>query len=167
MAWWLVQFLLVLLWLASPLPSTGSAAEVKIQVQPLASEQQLVLTAATLGILVNLNDPNSIELGQRYAEIRGIPSENIIGLKLPNVAYVARHLMVRELDRLRQKPKIQQLAGFVLAFDRPYRVDANQSITSAISQGISTMRWQGNCNPHSRQPRCRKAARCRHDTETP
>lgn len=73
------RFLLVLLSLASPLPSTGSAAEVKIQVQPLVSEQQLVLTAATLGILVNLNDPNSIELGQRYAEIRGIPSENIIG----------------------------------------------------------------------------------------
>lgn len=146
------RFLLVLLSLASPLPSTGSAAEVKIQVQPLVSEQQLVLTAATLGILVNLNDPNSIELGQRYAEIRGIPSENIIGLKLPNVAYVARHLMVRELDRLRQSPNYNRLAGFVLAFDRPYRVDANQSITSAISQGISTMRWQGNCNPTAVNP---------------
>jgi uncharacterized protein (TIGR03790 family) len=141
-----------LLSLAGPLPSTSSAAEIKIQVQPIASEQQLVLTAATLGILVNLNDPNSIELGQRYAEIRGIPADNIIGLKLPNVAYVARHLMVRELDRLRQNPSYHRLAAFVLAFDRPYRVDSNQSITSAISQGISTMRWQGNCNPTARNP---------------
>ncbi|WP_187182033.1 TIGR03790 family protein [Rhizobium sp. WL3] len=99
-----------------------------------------------------MNDPNSVELGKRYAEIRGIPSENIIELRLPNVGYVARHLMMRELERLKTSSNYGRLAGFALAFDRPYRVDANQSITSTISQGISTMRWQGSCNPTVANP---------------
>lgn len=138
--------------LGGAFPAAGSNLETPISVQPLTSQYQLVLTAATLGILVNLNDPDLVELGKRYAEIRGIPSENIIGLKLPNVSYVARHLMVRELDRLKASTNYDRFAGFALAFDRPYRVDANQSITSAISQGISTMRWHGNCNPTAKNP---------------
>jgi uncharacterized protein (TIGR03790 family) len=131
---------------------TASGGDKLISVQPIVSEAQLALTAQTLGILVNENDPNSIELGERYAEIRGVPAKNIMRLKLPNVSYVARHLMVRELERIKQNPVYSQLAGFVLAFDKPFRVDANQSITSAISQGISTMRWQGNCNMTVRNP---------------
>lgn len=134
---------LCLCW-ASPANSLDSYAA--IAVQPLSSEQRLVLTAATLGIIVNESDSDSVELGKRYAEIRDIPTENIIKLKLPRVSYVARHIMVRELERLKSNRNYNRLAGFVLAFDRPYRVDANQSITSAISQGISTMQWQGLCN---------------------
>lgn len=137
---------------------TASGGDKLITVQPIVSESQLVLTAQTLGILINENDPNSIELGKRYAEIRGVPAKNIIRLKLPNVAYVARHLMVRELERIKQNPVYSQLAAFALAFDKPFRVDANQSITSAISQGISTMRWQGNCNMTVRNPDAGKPA---------
>lgn len=137
---------------------TASGGDRLIPVQPIVSEAQLVLTAQTLGILINENDPNSIELGKRYAEIRGVPAKNIIRLKLPNVAYVARHLMVRELERIKHNSVYSQLAAFALAFDKPFRVDANQSITSAISQGISTMRWQGNCNMTVRNPDAGKPA---------
>lgn len=144
--------------LCSVLFSTSpTAAATTIPVQPISSVDQVVLTEATLGILVNENDPESIELGREYAEIRRIPKENIILLKLPKVSFVARHLMVRELDRLRSHPIYSRLAGFVLAFERPYRVDANQSITSAISQGIATMRWQGNCNLTVSNPDAGKA----------
>lgn len=132
--------------------------EIRISAQPIISESQTVLVPRTLGILVNENDANSIELGNRYAEIRGIPSRNIIRLKLPNVNYVARHLMLRELERIKESPVYSELAGFVLAFDRPFRVDANQSITSAVSQGVSTMRWQGNCNPTADNPDAGKSA---------
>lgn len=136
----------------------ASDNEISIPAQPIMSENQTVLVPRTLGILVNENDPNSIELGKRYAEIRGIPARNIIRLKLPNVNYVARHLMLRELERIKENPAYDELAGFVLAFDRPFRVDANQSITSAVSQGISMMRWQGNCNPTPNNPDAGKPA---------
>jgi uncharacterized protein (TIGR03790 family) len=125
---------------------SGVYAQSRLTVLPLVSEEQMVLTPATLGIIVNGNDPDSIELGRRYAEIRGVPAANIVELKLPRVKYIARHLMVRELERLRASPNYARLAAFALAFDKPYRVDANQSITSAISQGIAPLSWRGNCN---------------------
>ncbi|TCU15451.1 uncharacterized protein (TIGR03790 family) [Rhizobium azibense] len=132
--------------------TSSALAQSPITVLPLTAENQIVLAPTTLGILVNANDQQSIELGQQYARIRGVPPSNIIKLKLPRVNYVARHLMVRELERLHHLPNYSRLAGFALAFDKPYRVDSNQSITSAISQGIATMTWKGSCNVTQQNP---------------
>lgn len=124
-------------------PALGQSA---IPVLPLTSSQQRVIVPATLGVIVNGNDPQSVELGNRYAKLRDIPSSNVIALNLPRVNYVARHLLVREMAKLQSAPSYSHIAAFALAFDKPYRVDANQSITSAISLGIETMAWKGSCN---------------------
>lgn len=129
-----------------------AAAASPITVVPLTNESQLVLVPETLGIVVNANDPQSVELGRQYARIRGVPASNIIQLRLPKVNYIAKHLMVRELERLRAAPAYDKLLAFALAFDKPYKVDANQSITSAISQGIATMTWKGSCNATVENP---------------
>ncbi|WP_337271188.1 TIGR03790 family protein [Oryzifoliimicrobium ureilyticus] len=126
-----------------PLKAWSSSAVV---VMPLVSETQRVLVPATLGIIVNANDPQSLELGRQYAAIRDVPLSNIIELNLPRVNYVVRHLMVRELEKLRGAASYNRLVGFALAFDKPYRVDANQSITSVIADGIVPLKWVGNCN---------------------
>jgi len=123
-----------------------------LPVLPLLSAQQRVIVPATMGVIVNGNDPQSVELGKQYAKLRGIPAANIITLALPRVNYVARHLLVRELARLQNAPAYPGLAAYALAFDKPYRVDSNQSITSAFSQGIETMSWKGNCNVTPRNP---------------
>lgn len=128
------------------------AASSPLTVVPLTNESQPVLVPATLGVIVNANDPQSVELGRQYAQIRGVPAANIIELRLPKVNYIARHLMVRELEHLRAAPAYHKLLAFALAFDKPYRVDANQSITSAVSQGIATMTWKGNCNTTVENP---------------
>jgi len=144
--------LLAFLSVSSCLWGGSAVAQSKVPVLPLASAQQHVIVPATTGVIVNGNDPQSIELGSRYAKMRGIPSMNIVVLALPHVDYIARHLLVRELAKLKNAPAYSQFAAYVLAFDRPYRVDANQSITSAISQGIETMIWKGNCNLTPRNP---------------
>lgn len=126
--------------------SAADAASTRLIVVPLAQEDQIVLTPLTLGVIVNLNDPNSIALAEHYSGLRGIPRSNIIGLTLPRANFVSRHLMSEELKKLKASPSYARFAGFVLAFDRPYRVDGNQSITSAVSQGLANVKWSGNCN---------------------
>ncbi|AYD00586.1 TIGR03790 family protein [Neorhizobium sp. NCHU2750] len=123
-----------------------------IPVVPLVSPQQTVLTPATLGVIVNLNDPDSVALGDYYVKARGIPRANIIGLQLPRVNFVAGHLFRREFAVLQASPRYRSFGGFALAFDRPYRVDANQSITSAFTQGLTDIAWKGVCNITEENP---------------
>ncbi len=127
------------------------AASSPLTVVPLTNESQPVLVPETLGVIVNANDPQSVELGRQYARIRGVPTSNLIQLRLPKVNYIAKRLMVRELERLRAAATYDKLLAFALAFDKPYKVDANQSITSAISQGIATMTWKGSLQCDSRK----------------
>lgn len=144
---------IVLIWLGLPaygcLASAASGADStrSLAVVPLVSEQQLVLTPATLGVVVNLNDPDSVKLGSSYVKARGIPGANVIGLHLPRVNFVAGHIFRRELLVLKSNPKYESFVGLALAFDKPYRVDANQSITTAFSQGLADLVWKGVCIP--------------------
>lgn len=138
--------ILAFLAVSSSLSGVPAFGQSDLPVLPLASPQQRVIVPATMGVIVNGNDPQSVELGTRYAELRGIPPSNIITLALPRVNYIARHLFVREIAKLQSAPAYPGLAAYTLAFDKPYRVDSNQSITSAFSQGIETMSWKGNCN---------------------
>jgi len=150
--------LLAFLAVSSSLSGVPAYAQSEIPVLPLSSTDQRVIVPATMGVIVNGNDPQSIELGKRYASLRGIPPSNVIVLTLPRVNYVARHLLVREIAKLQSAPVYSHLAAYALAFDKPYRVDSNQSITSAISQGIETMSWKGNCNVTPRSPDAGAAA---------
>lgn len=117
-----------------------------VQVIPLTNDTQPVLTPTTLGVIVNLSDPDSVSLGEFYIKARGIPRENLIGLRLPRANFVNLHLLKRELAKLAQNSKSSNILAFALAFDRPYRVDANQSITSVFAQGDAQIKWIGNCN---------------------
>lgn len=144
--------LLAILVSASLLAGLPAFGQSDVPVLPLGSPQQRVIVPTTMGVIVNANDPESIDLGSRYARLRGIPPSNVITLTLPRVNYVAHHLLVREIAKLRSAPAYSHLAAYALAFDKPYRVDSNQSITSAISQGIETMSWKASCNVMPRNP---------------
>ncbi|WP_310295548.1 TIGR03790 family protein [Rhizobium sp. BE258] len=128
--------------------STPCAAKAgRLNVVPLSSEEQAVFVPATLGVLTIANDEKSLELAKSYAALRGIPSRNIIELKLPRADYVTRFIFEREFSALRSNPAYRDLAGFALAFDRPYRVGSDQSITSALAQGTVIQEPKAACNP--------------------
>lgn len=121
-------------------------SKTKVSVIPLSSDQQMVLVPSTLGIVVNLNDPDSIKLGNYYADARGIPKRNLIGIHFPRTDFVALHQVRTELKKLQKMGVFKDVVGFALAFSKPYRIDENQSITSAFSQGLAEIKWHGNCN---------------------
>ncbi|NJL25732.1 MAG: TIGR03790 family protein [Calothrix sp. SM1_5_4] len=128
------------------------ADDLQLSVIPLKTETQHVLVPATLGILVNKNDPKSLKLAQHYASMRRIPASNIVSLDLPLTNDVSKYVMSRALTVLQQNPNYSNFVGFALAFQKPFRVAGNQSITSAVSDGVSNIIWKGSCNPTLKNP---------------
>jgi uncharacterized protein (TIGR03790 family) len=92
------------------------------------------LVAADMGLVININDPYSVAVGEHYARQRGIPAEQVLRLAMP----VKASLNVAEFEALALEiksamgPKVQALA---LAWTQPYAVECN-SITSALTLGF-------------------------------
>ncbi len=86
-----------------------------------------------LAILVNANDPASVELGDYYRTQRGIPQKNVISLSLTvqNVMPVSEFTTAKAAIDGSIDATIQ---GFVIAWTKPYRTDC-MSVTSAFALG--------------------------------
>jgi uncharacterized protein (TIGR03790 family) len=101
------------------------------------------LNAERLGVLFNLDDPASRQVALYYAEQRGIPRENIIGIHLPDskvmTPEVFSPIRTRVLDQL--PAAVQSLA---LVWSRPYAVGC-MSITSAFAAGYRAAFCQPGC----------------------
>lgn len=92
------------------------------------------LTAERLGLVININDPYSIAVGDYYASRRHLKPEQVLRLALPHQA----RLSVQDLESLRRQiddyfgDRVQALA---LAWVTPYAVEC-QSITGALALGF-------------------------------
>jgi uncharacterized protein (TIGR03790 family) len=108
------------------------------------------LGPAQLGVLYNLDDPSSRAIAVFYAERRGVPSENLLGLHLgssnalpPDVFAPLRQ---RALDDL--PTAVESLA---LVWSRPYAVGC-MSITSAFAAGYRPAFCPSECGRTPRNP---------------
>ena len=92
------------------------------------------LTAAELGLLINVADPYSVAVGEYYARRRDIPEANILRVTLPTRAAlsVAEFDLLNEQVQAKLGPAVQALA---LAWSQPYAVECN-SITAALAMGF-------------------------------
>ena len=103
------------------------------------------LTVAQLGLVINVNDPYSVAVGQYYIQHRGLHERQVLRVSLP----VRPALSPEELNTLRQQiadhfsPRVQALA---LAWRQPWAVGCN-SITSAVSLGYQAAQCQNTCRP--------------------
>ncbi|QDQ27527.1 TIGR03790 family protein [Chitinimonas arctica] len=96
------------------------------------------IVPATVGIVVNTNDPESVALGNQYASRRGIPLANIVRVALPISNSVSRANFAAATSGLVIPANVRALA---LAWNKPYRVE-NQSITSAFTDGMeNSINW--------------------------
>jgi uncharacterized protein (TIGR03790 family) len=92
------------------------------------------ITAAELGVVINMADPYSVEVGEYYVRQRHIPPAQVLRLVLPRQA----KLSAAELEGLRKRidehfdEHVQALA---LAWVQPYAVEC-QSITGALAFGL-------------------------------
>jgi uncharacterized protein (TIGR03790 family) len=94
------------------------------------------LVAARLGVIYNLDDAASHRVALYYAAQRNIPSENVIGIHVPNANVLLPEdfamLRAQLLDRL---PSAVQ--SLLLVWSKPYAVGC-MSITSAVAAGYSS-----------------------------
>ncbi len=92
------------------------------------------LGAAQIGLIVNVRDPYSVEIGKYYQERRGIPAANVVYVSLPVAADINRSALLALRNKIYAAllPSVQALA---VAWVNPSRVKCN-SITSALAMGF-------------------------------
>lgn len=101
------------------------------------------LTAADLGVVINTEDPYSVQVGEYYAKARGVPAARVLRVSLP----VKSVLSPGEFDTLKKQiddffgPKVQALA---LTWRMPYGVECN-SITGALAMGYDAKVCSNTC----------------------
>lgn len=103
------------------------------------------LTARDLGLVINVNDPYSIKVGQFYIDARQLTESQVLRVELPVRAELTPDEF-RVLDeRIRQffGTDIQALA---LAWSQPFAVDCN-SITGALALGFDSALCSKTCAP--------------------
>jgi uncharacterized protein (TIGR03790 family) len=109
------------------------------------------LTAQQLAVVINENDPQSIEVGEYYAAARQVPSAQVLRVHLP---LGKAKLSPQEFEDLRSEldakltPEVQAL---VLVWTTPYAVECN-SITGALALGLDTGLCAKSCAPSKLSP---------------
>ncbi|MFM2067848.1 MAG: hypothetical protein RLZZ584_2757 [Pseudomonadota bacterium] len=106
--------------------------------------------ASDLGLVINQADPYSIEVGEYYQRVRGIPAGNVLRVSLPRRAV----LDVEELEQLRTQVSRhfgRRVQGLALAWAEPYAV-ACQSITAAVTLGFDRQLCSRPCGKAQASP---------------
>lgn len=109
------------------------------------------LSAENLAVVVNIDDPKSMEIGQYYLSARHIPASNLIKVHItpdthtlkPEVFELLREQILHHLH-----PNIQAI---VLVWTTPYAVGCN-SITSAMTLGYDAKQCEKTCNTGKESP---------------
>lgn len=104
------------------------------------------LKASQLGLLLNEDDPYSVAVGEAYARRRGIPSAQVVAVRLP----VRPTLEVAEFEAL--QARIEQAFGaagedvqaLAMAWVQPYAVGC-QSLTAAVTLGLDAQLCRNTC----------------------
>jgi uncharacterized protein (TIGR03790 family) len=116
--------------------AAGSGGGAGAPVQPKVLLPKTALEPAELGLLVNDDDPASVAIADYYATARGIPTANIVHLKLPSGSVLS------QADFATAKAAVDaalpaSVQALVISWTQPYRVDC-MSITSAFAFGFDT-----------------------------
>ena len=125
-------------------PVAGSAASAPAAPRWIGMPKlQGRITAQTLGLVINLDDPYSVAVGEYYISKRSIPEANVLRLHVP----VKPRLDVNEFAALeaqvrRQMPEAVQ--ALALAWRLPYAVDCN-GLTSALARGYQPKICEQTC----------------------
>lgn len=89
-----------------------------------------------LAVLVNVNDPESVEIAEYYKKVRLIPDSNLIYLKFKAGVDKLTATEFRKIEIQLNESVAENIQAYVLAWRRPWRVDC-MSVTSAFSLGFN------------------------------
>ena len=114
--------------------------------KPMLSESMPAsgIDSKNLAVVINDQDPYSVEIGAFYVKERLIPSSQVIHISLPTDVSELPVSQFRWILRDVNKRVPQHVQAFALAWTKPYRVGC-QSITSAFAYGIEPGLCQRSC----------------------
>lgn len=98
-----------------------------------------------VGLVINVDDPYSVKVGEYYARVRGISPGNILKLSLPIKGVLTRDEfegLARQVDAFYG----DRVQGLALAWKWPFAVDCN-SITGALTMGFDPQLCKQTCAP--------------------
>lgn len=116
----------------APPASAAAAAPVRKWLSPIPRVYGR-LTAKDVGLVINEDDPYSVQVGAYYAKARRIPADQILRVSLP----LKPSLTPQEFDVFAKKVNEfygSRVQGLALAWKQPFSVDCN-SITGALALG--------------------------------
>jgi len=100
------------------------------------------LDASVLGVVINLDDPYSVVVGEFYVQQRAIPEAHVLRVHLPRKS----GLSLSEFEALREAVAglPSQVQALALVWKQPYAVECN-SITAALTLGFQAALCQSTC----------------------
>lgn len=104
------------------------------------------LLPAQLGVVINEDDPNSVEVGEFYRRSRQVPEQNVVRVRIPNRP---RKLDAEQFNQLRDQINAKlgpQVEAVLMVWTAPYAVECN-SITAAYTLGLDTGMCGQPCGP--------------------
>jgi uncharacterized protein (TIGR03790 family) len=106
------------------------------------------ITAKELGVVINSDDPYSVQVGQYYIKARGIPEDQVLRVNLP----IKSALTPKEFDAFAKRVDEfygDRVQGLALVWRQPYGVECN-AITGALAMGYDPKLCADTCG-RSRQ----------------
>jgi uncharacterized protein (TIGR03790 family) len=132
---------------AASSPPSAAASVPSIVVQRWFSVPRVNghLESRDLGLVVNTDDPYSVQVGEYYAKARGLSESQVLRVKLPIKSALTREEFTELSEQINSfyGDRVQALA---LAWRLPYAVDCN-SITGALTMGFDAKLCAKTCAP--------------------
>lgn len=116
------------------------------------------LHAAQLAVVVNDDEPNSVELGEYYRKVRNIPVANMVHVRIPNRP---RKLDAEQFAALKSQIDAKlgaDIQAVLMVWTAPYAVECN-SLTSAYTLGLDSSLCSAPCSPSKPSPYFNAASR--------
>ncbi len=114
----------------------------------LLSNRSLVaeINQDTIALLVNRNDPESVEIAAYYQQQRYIPDQHVIYLDFAPGKDHLNEAEFAEISRQLALKVSDDIQAYALAWRKPWRVDC-MSITSAFAFGFDKRHCASGCKP--------------------
>lgn len=116
------------------------------------------LAPEQLAVLINADDPSSVQTGIYYSQRRGIPVSQVIVARLGPPRPVLRPAEFERIKARLDTELPEHVQAIALAFTAPYRVDC-MSITSAFAFGFDRRFCARTCAPTAPSPYFKSASK--------
>lgn len=102
------------------------------------------MSAATLALVINDDDPHSVEVGAYYRSSRQIPDRNVVHVRIPNAPHALTPPAFKKLKDEIDSQLAPNVQAILMVWTAPYAVACN-AITAAMTLGFNPALCEDTC----------------------